>query len=134
MKGLRRYVVAGVTGLAVVLMAMASAVPAQASSWYGVSGTVYDSQSYYLSSTIRTVNGSVVQVQLNTIPSRNIRWRLYSTNKGTYFAGPVEISSTSTYGIAHSVISGTRFQNSYAQGGGSCVIGCSYNFTGYEYY
>jgi hypothetical protein len=87
-------------------MALFGSVPAQASAWYSISGTVYDSQAYYLSSTVRTVNGSVVQVQLSTIPSRHIRWRLYSTNKGAYFAGPVEISNNSTYGIATGVISG----------------------------
>ena len=115
-------------------MALFGSVPAQASAWYSISGTVYDSQAYYLSSTVRTVNGSVVQVQLSTIPSRHIRWRLYSTNKGTYFAGPVEISNNSTYGIATGLISGTKFQNSYSQGSGSCFLGCGYNFSGREYY
>ena len=124
-------------GVAVVAVAIAGSVmvaaPAQAAT-YPVSGTVFSSQAYYLSAAVRTTGLSSVQVKLESIPSRNIRWRLYSTNKGTYFAGPVEITNNSTVPIAVGVIVGTKFQNSYAQGGGTCVFGCGYNFAGNEYY
>lgn len=108
---------------------VALATPAQAATT-SVSGTVYSDGSWYLSSTVRSTTVSTTQLSLPSRPSRNIYWRLYSTNKGTYYAGPVELTNNGTYTIATSVLSGTRFQNSYKDGAGSCAAFCNYNFSG----
>lgn len=121
-------------GAVVVGALVATAAPAAATTGHGIGGTVYDNQNYFLSSNVRTVNGSTVQIQLDNRPSRNIFWELDSQRTGSSFAGPTEIRSNSTVVLATNVINGTRFQNKYAQGNGSCFGFCNYNFSGTEYY
>lgn len=129
-----RWVLAGGAFIASIVAMIAFAVPSFATSTHSIDGTVYEGGSYFLSSTVRTVSGSYVQVKLNQVPSRGIKWRLYSVNKGTYFAGPVSWNNNSAQTIATNVANGTKFENSFAEGSGSCHTICNYNFNGDEYY
>ncbi|MCI9888706.1 hypothetical protein JT358_09570 [Micrococcales bacterium 31B] len=75
-----------------------------------------------------------INIQLDSRPSRNIMWRLWSSNLGKTFGNNPEITNNSSYSLATGVIAGTRLQNEYAQGHGSCVFSCGYNFSGTQTY
>lgn len=126
---LKKKIAAAGIALAAAVGGVLTASPALAAST-SVSGTVYSDGSYYLSSTVRSTTVSTIQLSLPSRPSRNIYWRLYATNSGSYFAGPVELTNNGTFTIATNVIGGTRFQNSYRDGNGSCAAFCNYNFSG----
>jgi hypothetical protein len=106
---------------------------AYAGSWHSMSGTV-PSSGWYLSTNIRTTDGPTIQTQLTSRPSEGVEWQLISFTSGKEFGTQQDINSSSNYTNATDVISGTRYENRYAQDSSCSGFSCNYNFSGQQYY
>jgi hypothetical protein len=124
---------ASAAGIGALALLFGSLSPAAAMAGYAISGTVPSDNTFYLSSTVRVAYEGNIYVPIDTLPSGNIQWQPYGTNVGYYFAGPVKIADHGTHLIANQVISGTRLQNSFADGH-DCWGFCGHDFSGTETY
>lgn len=109
----RTKIMCGVGVAAAVGSVVLSSGAAFAVSGHPITGTCYESGSWFTSSNVRVMSGTTIKASFSTLPSKGLVFRTLNYNTGARLGNAITAPPDTTQTIVSGGRSGTEFVNSF---------------------